>query len=166
MDRIETARPEVRHPVPRQTGIAYGDRRSPMTVYLDTSSLVKLYIAEADSAAVHQLAAAANVVVTSVVAYAEARAAFARRRRERLMTAGEIAAAVNQLDADWPHFLRITVDDELGLAAGRLAAAQGLRGYDAIHLASFERLLVYCADDDVRFSCADERLGRAARALG
>ena len=56
----------------------------------------------------------AHVVVTSVVAYAEARATFARRRRERLMTTSEMRAAVRQLDADWLRFVAVTVDDELG----------------------------------------------------
>lgn len=53
-----------------------------MTLYLDTSSLVKLYVTEAGSAEVHQLVGDANVVATSVVAYADMRAALARLRRE------------------------------------------------------------------------------------
>lgn len=137
-----------------------------MTLYLDTSSLVKLYVAEPGSDDIHRLVAGADAVVTSVVAYAEARAAFARRRREKLMTTAEAATVVRHLDTDWPRFVRLPVDDELAQAAGRLAAAQALRGYDAIHLASFARLLEHCGDDDVRFSCADARLERAARALG
>ena len=137
-----------------------------MTLYLDTSVLVKLYLNEPDADDVQALAEQADVIVTSVVAYAEARAAFARRRRERLMTSAEAAAAVRQLDADWPRFVRLAADDDLGRAAGRLADRHGLRGYDAIHLASFEDLLAHCEDDDVRFASADDRLNRAARRLG
>ncbi len=137
-----------------------------MTVYLDTSVLVKLYMNERDSDHVHQLVNQAVVVVTSVVAYAEARAAFARRRRERLMTTAEAEAAVRQLDLDWPRFVRIPLDDELARLAGGLAETHVLRGYDAVHLASFQALLERCGDDDVQFSCADDRLATAARALG
>ena len=53
-----------------------------MTLYLDTSSLVKLYVTESGSKVVRQLVGDANVVATSVVAYAETRAALARLRRE------------------------------------------------------------------------------------
>jgi uncharacterized protein with PIN domain len=134
-------------------------------MYVDTSSLVKLYLDEPDSAAVRTEVTLADVVVTSSVAYAEARATFARRRRERLMTPAETTAAVRQLDADWPRFVVIPVSDQLAQSAGRLTAAHVLRGFDAVHLAAFEELLARCSDEDVRFSCADARLTKAARAL-
>jgi predicted nucleic acid-binding protein len=106
------------------------------------------------------------VVVTSILAYAEARATFARRRRERLMTPSETTAAVRQLDADWQRLAIIGVDDDQGRAAGRLADAHGIRGCDAVHLAAFEAVLTSADDEDVRFSSADKRLVRAARSLG
>jgi uncharacterized protein with PIN domain len=141
-----------------------------MTVYLDTSNLVKLYVDEPDAAPtsneVQQTVAEADVVATSVLAYPETRAALARRRREKLMTATEARLALQQLDADWPRFLVIVLGDELARAAGRLADVHGVRGCDSVHLASFEALLARCDDADVRFSCADDRLTRAARALG
>ncbi len=137
-----------------------------MTVYLDTSNLVKLYIEEPDADDIQQLVGRANVVATSALAYPEARATFARRRRERLMTAAESAAAVRQLDADWPKLLVIPLDDDLARAAGRLADTEGIRGADAVHLAAFEHLLARSEDDEVEFSCADARLVRSARALG
>jgi hypothetical protein len=55
--------------------------------------------------------------------------------------------------------------DEVARAAGRLADAHGIRGCDAVHLASFAELIARCDDEDVRFSCADQRLNRAARDL-
>ena len=137
-----------------------------MTLYLDTSHLVKLYLDEPDSDAVHHLVTSADAVLTSALAYPEARATLARRRSERLMTAAECRAAISQLDADWSRFVVITIGDELALAAGQLADRLGLRGGDAVHLASFEALLARCGDDEVRFSCADDRLVRAARSLG
>lgn len=137
-----------------------------MTVYLDTSNLVKLYVDEPDADEVQQSVAEADVVATSVLAYAEARAAFARRRREKLMTPTEARAALQQLDADWPRFLVIVLGDELARAAGRLADVHGVRGCDAVHLASFEALVTRCDDENVQFSCADDRLSRVARLLG
>lgn len=137
-----------------------------MTVYLDTSNLVKLYVNEPDSDAVAELVNQADVVVTSVLAYAETRATFARRRRERHLSASETAAVVRQFDEDWTRFVVMTFGDALAQAAGRLADRHGVRGCDAVHLASFEELLAHCDDDDIRFSCADDRLVRAAKSLG
>lgn len=136
-----------------------------MTLYVDTSNLVKLYIEERDSDRIRDLIHAADVVVTSVLAYPEARAAFARRRRERLMTRAELIAAVTQLNADWPRFVTMPFEDDLARAAGRLADEHTIRGADAVHLASFEALAATCEDDDLRFSCADDHLTRAARRL-
>ena len=137
-----------------------------MTVYLDTSSLMKLYVDEPGADDVAALVSNASVVVTSALAYPEARATLARRRRERLMTAREHDAAVRQLDRDWPRLVTLAFDDVLAHAAGRLAETHGLRGGDAVHLASFEAVLAAAGDEAVHFSCADERLTRAARSLG
>jgi predicted nucleic acid-binding protein len=137
-----------------------------MTLYLDTSTLVKLYLDEPDAEEIQDLVDEARVLVTSSLAYSEARATFARRRREKHMTAAEVTRAIAQLDADWSRFIVVEATDELARAAGQLADAHALRGADAIHLASFETLLSRCEDPDVRMSCADERLARAARELG
>ena len=55
--------------------------------------------------------------------------------------------------------------DELRQTAGRLADAHDVRGADAVHLASFEKIVSRWEDHDVRFSCADARLVRAANSL-
>jgi predicted nucleic acid-binding protein len=136
-----------------------------VTAYLDTSSLIKLYVDEPDAAEVQKLVHDAAVVVTSALAYPEARATLARRRRERLMTAAEASATLAQLDADWPRFAVIPLGDELAREAGRLADVHALKGADAVHLASFALLLAHCDDDDVQFSSADDRLSRAAGSL-
>ena len=52
-----------------------------MTLYLDTSSLVKLYVEEGAAQEVRALVGKAAVVATSSVANAEARAALARQAR-------------------------------------------------------------------------------------
>jgi uncharacterized protein len=57
-----------------------------MIVYLDTSSLVKVYVDEAGSRGIVELIDKAMAAATSMVAYAESRAAFARRMREGAFT--------------------------------------------------------------------------------
>ena len=51
------------------------------TLYLDTSALVKLYVEEEGRETVFEAVEGADRVATSTVAYAEARAAFARKVR-------------------------------------------------------------------------------------
>lgn len=136
-----------------------------MTLYLDTSSLLKLYVEEGGSDQIASLTGRASTVATSAVAYAEARAAVARRRRERVLTPRSAAQVIESLDADWASFARIEVTDALARRAGLLADQFGLRGFDAIHLASFE-LVLERADDQALFSSADAALSRAAGRLG
>jgi predicted nucleic acid-binding protein len=136
-----------------------------MTAYLDTSSLVKLYVDEPDSPAVLDLVTRATTLTTSAVAYAEARAAFARLRKTRSISPAAAAKAVGQLDVDWSGYVAIDVTRDVSVRAGRLADRFGLRGFDAIHLASFE-LVLERADDDVAFSSADATLSKAATRLG
>lgn len=78
-----------------------------MILYLDTSSLIKLYVEESNSREIELLVAEASLVVTSVVAYAEARSALARLGREGALTSEEHALAKADLERDWPRYLAL-----------------------------------------------------------
>lgn len=134
-----------------------------MILYLDTSSLVKLYVDEAGSGEVVTLLETAEIAATSVVAYPEARAALARRRRERSLSPAAHRAARTALDADWPRVLSLEVADPLARHAGDLAERHRLRGFDALHLASYLAIAKEFPGEAVRFSSADKALERAAR---
>ena len=136
-----------------------------MTLYLDTSSLVKLYVTEAGSDVVRRLVDDAHVVATSSVAYAETRAALARLRRERGLTAWKFARAKRELDEQWSTYLTLDATDALSRTAGELAERYRLRGFDSIHLASFAEVARRAGTDDTRFSSFDDRLNQAARKL-
>lgn len=136
-----------------------------MIVYLDTSSLVKLYFSETGSIAVSRLVETAEVVATSQLAYVEARAAFARKRRERGLTLKDYRTVLQDFDDDWESYFVVDISNALVKLAGHLAEKHGLRGYDAIHLAS--ALTVHQqADRPLAFSCTDTRLALAARREG
>lgn len=134
-----------------------------MILYLDTSSLVKLYVQEPGTQQVEGLVERAELVATSVVAYAEARAALARRRRESGLTPAEYRRSRTALDADWPRLLTLEVSEPLARLAGDLAEREKLRGFDALHLASYLTVAEEFRGEDVRFSAADKALTRAAR---
>ena len=135
-----------------------------MILYLDTSTLVKLYVDEAGTEAVCARVDEASSVVTARVAYAEARAAFARHRREGALTAALLRRVVAHVDQDWPRYTVVEITDSVVRRAGALAERHALRGYDAIHLAA--ALEVHGAGTNQEFACCDVRLNRAARREG
>ncbi|MCC7186445.1 MAG: type II toxin-antitoxin system VapC family toxin [Acidobacteria bacterium] len=137
-----------------------------MTLYLDSSVIVKLYIDEPGSDEVTTRVHAATRLVTSTIAFAEVRATFARRKREGLLSAQEFSTVCRRFDADWTSFFAMDADEVVVRTAGALSESHALRGGDAIHLASFERLLAGADDDELEFVCADDRLSDAARNLG
>jgi predicted nucleic acid-binding protein len=134
-------------------------------LYLDTSALVKLYVPETDSAMVKQLLDAAEMSSTSRIAYAEARAAFARKRREQAVTLRDYRTIVQDFDNDWESFFIVDVSEALIKRAGQVAETFALRGYDAVHLASAV-IVGEQGNQTVRFACFDEKLSRAARRQG
>ena len=136
-----------------------------MTLYLDTSSLVKLYVTETGSEIVRELAAEASVVATSVVAYAETRAALARLRRDGALTAAKLTSLKREFEEQWPAYLTLDASDSLCRAAGELAEQYSLRGFDSIHLATFGEVLRRAGTDHTRFSSFDGRLNQAARKM-
>ncbi len=134
-----------------------------MITYIDTSSLLKLLIDEEGSARVAWIWDVSDVVVSVALVSIEARAALAAAHRGRRLTdqAHRRAKAGLALVAD--SLTLVSVTDALVDRAGDLAEQQGLRGYDAVHLASAElvgaRVL---ASADADLCVAAGRLGMHA----
>lgn len=132
-----------------------------MILYLDTSALVKIYVDETKSAVVREHVKQAEGLATSRIAYAEARAAFARKRREQGLSRADYRSVVNDLDQDWADYFIVDVAESIVRAAGLLAECHALRGADAIHLASAVALSKQVGES-VMFGCFDDRLAGAA----
>ena len=133
-----------------------------MILYLDTSSLVKLYVREDGSDEVKALLDGARVVATSQVAYAEARAAFAKKHRQGDFTDGQHHIVITNLQQDWGAYFALDVSWPVSRLAGELAERHGLRGFDAIHLASALTLKTRLGSM-ITFSSSDHRLEDAAQ---
>ena len=100
------------------------------------------------------------------MAFAEARAAFARKRRERAVSPKDYRRIVREFDDDWDHyFVVLDVTEPLVKRAAQLADKHGLRGYDAIQLSS-AIVLRDQSGEAVSFCCFDGRLLRASRREG
>ena len=133
-----------------------------MIVYLDTSSLVKLYVEESESSKVDDLVKSSEVTATSLVAYAEAMAAFARRYREKAFSSDEYNRMKEVFNKDWSRYLILSITEDMIRLAGDLTEKHALRGFDSIHLASALTLRQELSSPIV-FSCFDDNLQKASK---
>jgi predicted nucleic acid-binding protein len=136
-----------------------------LRLYLDTSALVKLYVEEDGSSLVRKWIGDTDTVATSIIAYVEARAAFARRRREKRISSAAHAGIVKDFEADWDRYVVLEATQPLIKQAGKLAETHALRGYDAIHLVS-AKIFREKLSEPVYFASSDARLVLAARKEG
>lgn len=137
--------------------------------YWDTSALVKLSVAEADSAQFQQLAGGAARIVIASIARLEARTVFRRREAEWALPAGEAAALSADLErdvADGRVVIQATdVDVERNFAkvlekCFSQTPPVFIRTNDALHLAS----AITAGEGD--FVTADIRQRAAAQLMG
>lgn len=107
-----------------------------MILYLDASALVKRYLVEAGSNELAQAVKDAELTGTSIITRAETVAAFAKAVRVEVLDEAEGKAARQLFRAEWMNVVRIQATELIVGRAASLAWEYGLRGYDAVHLAS------------------------------
>lgn len=107
-----------------------------MIIYVDTSTLLKRLLIEDGSDEADVIWDAADVLASAVLVIVEARAALAAARRGGRLTAAELLAAKADLVELFEEVTLIEITDALITEAAELAEAEGLRGYDAVHLAA------------------------------
>ena len=107
-----------------------------MLAYFETSALVKLIIQEEHSDQALAVWNSAEMVHSSIVALAESLAAVAQARRGGRITRSTHEEAKIEVRERFEDLLASHVSRDLAERAGELAEEHGLRGYDAIHLAS------------------------------
>jgi predicted nucleic acid-binding protein len=131
-------------------------------VYFDASALVKLVIEEEGSELAAALWDGCDVALASRLAYPEVRAALSAARRNRDLTQAAIEVARRTFETFWASIRAVELTEHVAGMSGDLAEQLGLRGADAVHLAS--ALVVH--DDDLVFAAWDRRLHAGAQAAG
>jgi len=134
-----------------------------MIVYMDTSSLVKLYIEEEYSRDVRIWAEEAEIIATSRIAYPEILSALNRRFRKGDISRRVLNVLIDGFTREWNDFVIIDFDE---IEAGRLASKYALRGLDAIHLSSLKILSSANKNLDLCFTSFDKRLNEAVSKEG
>lgn len=136
-----------------------------MILYADSSALAKRYIAEPGSPEVEALLRGAEVVGTGLITRVEVSAALARLVRTRALQRTEGESILKAFRNQWTELTAIQLTEAVVTEADGLAWEQGLRGYDAVHLASaitWQRGL----DRDVTLATYDLDLWRASQRVG
>lgn len=124
-----------------------------MTLYLDSSALVKRYVAEEGSDDIVKAMDLAE-------AWSSCRLAFVETVRAVGLRAG--TRSTDRVRGDWSNFDVVEVDQGLAERAAQLAVSSGLRALDALHLAA----ALSVPAPSILFATWDTRLHRAAREHG
>jgi predicted nucleic acid-binding protein len=136
-----------------------------VTVFADSSALVKLYADEVDADAVRRV----QLFVVSAAARVEVPAALWRKTRMRELQVEDAAVLVQAFEADWNdregRFLPVALPSPILEDAAGLAASRELRAYDAVQLACARAARDVDPQINV-FLCFDEQLRAAAAREG
>lgn len=128
-----------------------------MTIYVDSSALVKRYVAESESDAAEAILLADTDWVTGRHTFVEISLAIHRRLGD-----AERQHAAAAFDRDWQRTFVVALDEVVCRRAAELGIATGCRSLDALHLAAAER----AGGRSMAIVTFDVRLGMAARSLG
>lgn len=127
-----------------------------MTTYVDSSALLKRYVAEGDSDRANELLAREPELVTGRHTMVEV-----RRNLARLLPRTAVVAARADFARDLLSVSIIELDAGTCELAATIAEQLGVRTLDALHLGAARRL-----GASVRFLTFDVRQADAARSLG
>ena len=128
-----------------------------MTIYVDSSALVKRYIAEPESQYTVDVMAADPSHVTARHTMVEVRRALAVGLDDSLVRTARTALA-----RDLASFVIVGLDTETCALAAEIAEQTLVRTLDALHLGAARRI----GDPEITFLTFDVRQAAAARNLG
>jgi predicted nucleic acid-binding protein len=133
-----------------------------LILYVDTSAVVPILVAEPTTKACRRIWADADRRISSRLTYVEVAAALALAEREGRISAEAYDQAWLNFAEIWPDVDVVDVTAELASTAAGLARSLALRGYDAVHCASAAEL----NDPDMVAAAGDARLLTGWRSLG
>ena len=127
-----------------------------MSLYVDSSALLKRYVDEPDSVAAESLLQSDPSLLTARVTIVEVRRSLARLLGER-----EAGAARAAFARDLRAFALVELDEVTCETAAGIAELTGVRTLDSLHLAAAQRV-----GGSLPFLTFDVRQAQAARSLG
>jgi predicted nucleic acid-binding protein len=128
-----------------------------VSLYVDTSALLKRYVSEDNTEIFNDYLAADTVWLTARLTSVET-----RRNLGRLLEGSDLMNAQSLFLADWEGINVIELDVVVCDLAGDIAEISGVRTLDALHLAAAQRV----GGGNLPFLTADRRQAQAARDMG
>jgi predicted nucleic acid-binding protein len=128
-----------------------------VSLYVDSSALLKLYFEEPDSSRAEDILASDLDWISGRLTSVEV-----RRNLARELDGSDLAAARRQFERDWANTAVVELTPEVCDAAAELAEVTGARSLDALHLGA-AKVVGGGALPIVTF---DLRQAQAARSLG
>ena len=132
------------------------------TAYFDASTIVKILRVELGSEQAREVWARASTSFASRLTGVEVRAALGAAHRNHEMSDRELAAALEREQVTRDGSRIVELDPTVEALARAVAIRQGLKGADAVHLAS----ALVLGEPELVFATFDRRLHAAARAEG
>ena len=127
-----------------------------MTLYVDTSALLKRYVDEPDSDLAVEMMLSDPVLVTSRLTEVEL-----RRNLTRLLSGEYLLTARRRVRADLHSFALVNLDARTCNEAAQVTEQTLCRSLDALHIAAARR-----CGDSTTFLTFDVRQAQAARSAG
>jgi uncharacterized protein len=128
-----------------------------VSLYVDSSALLKHYVDEPDSEAADALLGSDPALITARHTVVEV-----RRNLARLLEEADAVAARSAFTEDLRVFSIVELDEVTCDTAAGIAELTGVRTLDALHLAAAQRI----GGAAVPFLTFDQRQAQAARSLG
>jgi predicted nucleic acid-binding protein len=128
-----------------------------MSLYVDSSALLKRYIDEPDSEVAESFLRSDPSLLTARHTIVEV-----RRNLDRLLGGRELAAARSTFTRDLEVLSIVELDEVTCEGAAAVAEVTGVRSLDALHLSAAQRV----GGPAVPFLTFDVRQAQAARAVG
>lgn len=132
-------------------------------IYLDTSALVKRYVAEPGAGLVRRIFLGTEPLGTSALSYAEYFSALNRKRQDGALSRAAYRELARAFEGDWMGLQVVQLTETVLRTARRLLERHQLRAGDAVQLAS---ALAVAGSVAVRFVSADRRLAEVAAREG
>jgi uncharacterized protein len=128
-----------------------------VSLYVDSSALLKRYVDEPDSEIAEKYLLADPVWLTGRHTLIEV-----RRNLARVLDPEPLSSAREQFERDWRRMNVVELDGETCRLAADIAELSGVRTLDALHLAALRRV----GDPTIALLSFDLRQAQAARTLG
>ena len=133
-----------------------------MTLFFDTSALIKRYVIEKKKKKVDELMDKADTIIVSVITEIEAYSTFKRLLIEKAISDTDYKTLLNEFDIDYPYFTHIIFDNLITSNAKLLIDKYQLKTLDSIQLGT----ALLLKDEIDYFIVCDSKLVKAGKKEG